>query len=85
MPIGLGFPPASRRFAGREKIHHTERGIIKELASGASEWAPQPDRPTNATGQFNIADERTPFEVSERIRSLGYEPVWKDWDAALTT
>jgi hypothetical protein len=20
----------------------------------------------------------------ERIRTLGYEPVWKDWDAALT-
>jgi len=25
-----------------------------------------------------------PGEVAERIRKLGYEPVWKDWDAALT-
>ena len=23
-------------------------------------------------------------EVAELIRQLGYEPVWKDWDAALT-
>ena len=22
--------------------------------------------------------------VAELIRRLGYEPVWKDWDAALT-
>ena len=55
-----------------------------ELASGASEWAPQPDRATNATGQFNIADERPAAEVAELIRRLGYEPVWKDWDTALT-
>ena len=52
--------------------------------SGASEWAPTEGHPTNATGQFNIADERSPGEVAERIRKLGYEPVWKDWDAALT-
>ena len=25
-----------------------------------------------------------PQEVAELIRRLGYEPVWKDWDAALT-
>ena len=28
--------------------------------------------------------ERTPQEVAALIRRLGYEPVWKDWDAALT-
>jgi 2-iminoacetate synthase len=40
---------------------------------------------TNATGQFEIADDRSPGEVAELIRKLGYEPVWKDWDAALMT
>jgi 2-iminoacetate synthase len=45
---------------------------------------PQDKRPTNATGQFNIGDERTPQEVATLIRRLGYEPVWKDWDTALT-
>ena len=76
--------PGGYTGAGKEKIHHTERGRIVELASGASEWAATSGRATNATGQFEIADERSPEEMSALIRSLGYEPVWKDWDAALT-
>ncbi len=84
MSAGARTEPGGYTGAGRERIHHTERGIIRELASGASEWALQANHPTNATGQFNIADERSPGEVAELIRKLGYEPVWKDWDAALT-
>ncbi len=84
MSAGARTEPGGYTGAGKENIHHTERGIIKEIASGSSEWAPQPQRATNATGQFQIADERSPFEVADRIRKLGYEPVWKDWDAALT-
>jgi 2-iminoacetate synthase len=30
------------------------------------------------------SDGLSPQEVAELIRKLGYEPVWKDWDAALT-
>jgi len=76
--------PGGYTGAGKDNLHQTVRGKIVELASGASEWAPQPNRATNATGQFNIADERSAGEVAELIRKLGYEPVWKDWDAALT-
>ncbi len=84
MSAGARTEPGGYTGAGKEKIHHTERGVIKEIASGSSEWAPSETRPTNATGQFDIGDERTPQEVAELIRKLGYEPVWKDWDAALT-
>lgn len=84
MSAGARTEPGGYTGAGREKIHHTERGLVKQLASGASEWAPLEGHPTNATGQFNVADERSPVEVAERIRKLGYEPVWKDWDAVLT-
>ena len=84
MSAGSHTEPGGYTGAGREKIHKTERGRIVELASGSSEWAPPPERATNATGQFDIADERSPQEVADRIRRLGYEPVWKDWDAALT-
>jgi 2-iminoacetate synthase len=83
MSAGARTEPGGYTGAGKEKIHVTERGIIKEI-SGASEWAPTEGHPTAATGQFNIADERSAGEVAERIRKLGYEPVWKDWDAALT-
>ena len=84
MSAGARTEPGGYTGAGKDKIHHTERGIIKELASGSSEWAAQEGHATNATGQFNVADERSPGEVAESIRKVGYEPVWKDWDAALT-
>jgi 2-iminoacetate synthase len=84
MSAGSHTEPGGYTGAGKEKIHHTERGRIVELASGASEWAATAGNATNATGQFEIADERSPGEVAELIRKLGYEPVWKDWDAALT-
>lgn len=35
----------------------------------------------DALEQFEVTDERTPAEVCAAIRSRGYEPVWKDWDA----
>ncbi len=35
-----------------------------------------------AEGQFQISDDRTAKDVAAAIFSLGYEPVWKDWDAA---
>jgi 2-iminoacetate synthase len=73
--------PGGYTGAGREKIHHTERGRIVEL--GASEWAAAGPE-AHATGQFDIADGRSPLEIAGLIRRLGYEPVWKDWDAALS-
>ena len=80
MSAGSHTEPGGYTGAGREKLHHTERGRIVEL--GASEWAAA-GNDIHATEQFNIADERSPEEVALLIRQLGYEPVWKDWDAAL--
>ncbi len=74
--------PGGYTGAGKEKIHQTVRGKIVELAADASEWATTKGNATNATGQFEIADQRSPEQVAARIRQLGYEPVWKDWDAA---
>lgn len=31
--------------------------------------------------QFEISDERTPFEIAAMLKANGYEAVWKDWDA----
>ena len=74
--------PGGYTGAGKENLHRTEKGRITEI--GASEWATTGTRATNATGQFEIADDRSPQEVAALVRRLGYEPVWKDWDAALT-
>jgi 2-iminoacetate synthase len=84
MSAGSHTEPGGYTGAGKEKVHYTQRGRMVELAAGSSEWAPIAHRATNATGQFDIADERTPQEIADLIRRVGYEPVWKDWDAALT-
>ncbi len=86
MSAGSHTEPGGYTGAGQDKIHRTERGRIvalEEAAGGASEWS-STDRTSGATGQFEIADVRPAHEVSEQIKRLGYEPVWKDWDAAMT-
>ena len=32
--------------------------------------------------QFHVSDERKAVEVDKALKSLGREPVWKDWDAS---
>jgi 2-iminoacetate synthase len=78
MSAGSHTEPGGYTGAGREKLHYTKGGRIIDGAAGSSEWA------AGATGQFEIADERSSGEVAALLQRLGYEPVWKDWDAALT-
>jgi 2-iminoacetate synthase len=80
MSAGSHTEPGGYTGAGSDKVHVTERGRIVELAAGASEWA---GGERTATGQFDIADERSPETVAAVLSRLGYEPVWKDWDSAL--
>ena len=54
-----------------------QRPFVKSMETEAG-------RRPSATGQFEIADERSPAAVAGQLRRLGYEPVWKDWDASLT-
>ncbi len=82
MSAGSHTEPGGYTGAGRTHLHRTEGGRIVEL--GASEWAAAGDQ-ARATGQFDIADERSAGQVADTIRRLGYEPVWKDWDAALVS
>jgi 2-iminoacetate synthase len=82
MSAGSHTEPGGYTGAGREKLHLTERGHIRPpVAEASSEFAA--DRPS-ATAQFEIADSRSPHEIARLLARLGYEPVWKDWDTALT-
>ena len=36
----------------------------------------------DATEQFAVSDERSAGEMAGVLRGLGYDPVWKDWDAS---
>jgi 2-iminoacetate synthase len=77
--------PGGYTGAGRQKTHLTQRGrILAAPAPSIDETTPDlAAAATNATRQFEIADGRSAAEVAERIRRLGYEPVWKDWDGSL--
>lgn len=39
--------------------------------------------PNEAQEQFEIDDLRSPEEVAHALGAMGYDVVWKDWDAAL--
>ena len=87
MSAGSHTDPGGYTGAGREKLHQTVRGRIVDPSpapgingEGASEWA---NGGRHATSQFEVSDDRSPREVASLIQKLGYEPVWKDWDAAL--
>jgi 2-iminoacetate synthase len=76
MSAGSHTEPGGYTGAGAESVHQTRLGkAIPVIASEGEHLA--------ATEQFSIADERTPEQMAARLRELGLEPVWKDWDAAL--
>ncbi|MDF1849380.1 MAG: radical SAM protein [Verrucomicrobiales bacterium] len=68
---------------GKEDIHLTVRGRRVEIEEESSPLPPATSCETAATGQFDIADERSPEEIAHYLRSIGLEPVWKDWDASI--
>lgn len=76
-----GIVMSSREAAGfrdhlvRLGVTHTSAGSHTE-PGGYSE-------PGEAEPQFEVNDTRTPHEVADALRAMGYEPVWKDWDASM--
>ena len=76
MSAGSHTEPGGYTGAGSESAHQTRRGkAIPVIASEGEHLL--------ATEQFAIADERSAAAVSAKLREMGIEPVWKDWDAAL--
>ncbi len=76
MSAGSHTEPGGYTGQGHDALHHTVRGRQIALETPL-------DPETGATGQFDISDSRSPAEIAALLRSKGYEPVWKDWDAAI--
>ncbi len=76
MSAGSHTEPGGYTGAGSDALHLTERGKAQPVIASEGEHL-------SATEQFAISDERSAAVVSARLRELGLEPVWKDWDAAL--
>jgi 2-iminoacetate synthase len=78
MSAGSHTEPGGYTGAGSDKLHFTRRGRIE-----VPDFVQQGAGGQRATGQFEIADSRSPREVAEMVAMKGLEPVWKDWDTAL--
>lgn len=73
MSAGSHTEPGGYTGQGKDALHLTVKGRAVAETNGAE----------GATGQFEIADERTPSQIAGVLRERGYEAVWKDWDAAI--
>jgi 2-iminoacetate synthase len=71
----------STREGGRLREHLMPLGITQMSAGSRTEPGGY-SKAGDAEGQFSVHDERSPQEVAGSVARLGYEPVWKDWDAA---
>lgn len=75
MSAGSHTEPGGYTGQGKDDLHLTVRGRIVEPDIAAE----------SATGQFEISDERSPAQIAALLRARGFDPVWKDWDAAILT
>src|SRR2546422_1096719 len=77
MSAGSHTEPGGYTRQGSQHLHRTVRGriVAPEFQNGEDQLA---------TGQFELSDERSPTEIATVLRQRGFEPVWKDWDQALS-
>lgn len=71
-------------FSTREKPEFRNSIIglgVTSLSAGSKTEPGGYSHPKEALEQFEVSDSRTPAEVALSIKSRGYDPVWKDWDA----
>ncbi|GAB4167053.1 MAG: 2-iminoacetate synthase ThiH [Terrimicrobiaceae bacterium] len=71
MSAGSHTEPGGYTGQGGGNVHITVRGRA-QAAEGDT-----------ADPQFMISDDRSAAEVSRKLRQIGLEPVWKDWDPAI--
>lgn len=80
MSAGAHTEPGGYTGAGKESLHLTEKGRqIRQFEIGDLRL----QKEEHATVQFEISDTRSAAEVAGRLRELGYEAIWKDWDEVL--
>lgn len=79
MSAGSHTEPGGYTGKGKDSLHLTVKGRRVELDD-----TNEPGKKDNcATGQFGIADQRSPQAVASALAEKGLEPVWKDWEQAI--
>lgn len=85
LALRLCFADAGIVLSTRERAEFRDKmsNICVTRLSAGSKTNPGGYTGHDDTGkQFEIADDRTPAQIADMIRSIGKEAVWKDWDKA---
>lgn len=79
------FPDVELTLSTRERAAFRDIAIQYGITTISAGSKTEPGGYSNSAAlkQFEIDDERSAKEMSAVIQSIGYEPVWKDWDAVL--
>ena len=75
MSAGSHTEPGGYTGQGQSDLHLTVRGQSVPI--------PTSTLASGATGQFEIADHRSPAQIADLLTSRGFDPVWKDWDRSI--
>jgi len=70
----------STRESAHFRNHAFRLGITAMSAGSRTNPGGYASEPTSLE-QFAVDDSRSPTELASFLRTQGYEPVWKDWDA----
>ncbi|MFH0910405.1 MAG: 2-iminoacetate synthase ThiH [Planctomycetota bacterium] len=84
LSLRLSFPDAGMALSTREEAALRDRLIplgVTQMSAGSRTFPGGYVCASGAAEQFDVCDTRSPETVSRVLASLGYEPVWKDWDA----
>ena len=87
LALRLFLPDAGMVLSTRERPDLRDRLVplgVTMISAGSHTEPGGYTGPSAAAAQFEVADDRSPDEVARKLRDLGYDPVWKDWDSALT-
>lgn len=77
-------PEIELALSTRESVafrNHAFRLGFTAMSAGSKTTPGGYAKPTRALEQFSVDDDRSAAEVATFLRSAGWDPVWKDWDA----
>lgn len=81
--LRIALPTAGIILSTRERPELRDKLIplgVTLMSAGSSTEPGGYEEPGSAGEQFELEDTRSPDEVAQRLRELGYEPVFKDWE-----
>lgn len=84
--LRLYLPDSSLVLSTRESAELRDKAVFYGVTQMSAGSKTEPlgytaDKNASSAGsQFYISDDRTPAEIAARLSTLGYDPVFKDWD-----